>query len=214
MQLIYKKKMTSLPLRGQTQLSSYQNTHAVHETQTTWPTSRWRRNVPNAVQTDDTALHEIDQTPGRGHEQLAPALNLANLVTDRCATVAHGRVNHAAVAQLACLAKNLRRELSRRRDDECWWELLAVAVATLGERRGAVDHHALKHRDQERCCLARARLCTCHQIAASRTDWHSILLHGGELLVPAAQAYVYVCACVSVCVRVCVCVCVCVAFSS
>ena len=62
-------------------------------------------------------LDEVNETTGRGDQNVATLGELANLLCDRTATICNAGAQHGAVAELASLIEDLDRQLTCRADD-------------------------------------------------------------------------------------------------
>ena len=133
--------------------------------------------VAAAAEAHLAALHEVDEAAGRGHDHVAAAVDLAQLVADVRAAVDDDGPHARAVAELARLLEDLARELARGRHDEAV-RVGHAAAAAVGRPDGAALAHGRDGREEEAARLARARLRAGHEVAAEVPDRDAVLLHG------------------------------------
>lgn len=131
-----------------------------------------------------SALNEIDETTRRGHEQIAAALNLPELIPDIGPTVDDHRGDAGAVEELLRLVLDLTGQLAGGRQDEA----LGVGPPSPGPagRIGApVSQHGDDDGEEKSGRLAGAGLGAGHEVALVGGDGDAPLLHGRGLGVAA-----------------------------
>ena len=118
-------------------------------------------------QVDFLALHEVDESAGRGHEHVAARLEALELTVVALAADDRGDALARDGAKLVSHSVNLLGKLAGGRDDE----------GTRGDLALCGLAHKLKHRQRERAGLARARLRRCHDVAPLEHDGDGLRLH-------------------------------------
>ena len=121
-------------------------------------------------------LDEIDETTGRGNQQIAAAFNLPELIPDIGSTVNNDGCDSGAVEKLLRFILDLARQLASGSQHQA----LRVGPSTPDATRGlgaAVAKHGDDDGEEESCGLATAGLSAGHQITIGRGDGDAPLLH-------------------------------------
>lgn len=140
--------------------------------------------VLDAGQRDASTLNEIDKSARGGDEEIAAALDLAELRSYLSTTVDDARADPRAVGKLARLVVDLGDKLASGSKDQRRGVSLALAsVATaLAGRRGrrAVGESLRQDGEQEATRLAGTGLGASHEVAAADHDGDRVLLNRGR----------------------------------
>mmetsp|Transcript_13693 Transcript_13693/g.38880 ORF Transcript_13693/g.38880 Transcript_13693/m.38880 type:complete len:253 (+) Transcript_13693:743-1501(+) len=115
------------------------------------------------------ALHEVKKAAGSSHQQVAAALEVAELRADVGATVDDNGLQARAVAELDGLVVDLGRELARRRKAKRVGVRLAGAVGLLRDDRAVVEH-ARDSREEEPTGLPRTGLGAGHHVTLGNAN--------------------------------------------
>jgi hypothetical protein len=150
----------------------------------------------HAAQRHAAALDQIDQSAGRGDEDLHPALELPHLRVDLRSSVDDRGTQRALVRKLAGLLVDLHGQLPRGCEDERQ-RLGSAAAAIVRAASPALPvafpevvrrELAVHHRDdgkEESGSLAGAGLGAGHQVTLGHDDGDGVLLHGRRTVVTA-----------------------------
>ncbi|EJK47208.1 hypothetical protein THAOC_34092 [Thalassiosira oceanica] len=131
----------------------------------------------HVLHAEPAALDEIHQPSRRRHEQVASALDLAELLPDLRASVHDHAGDARAVEELLRLLLDLARELSGRREDEALRVRPPPARSAL--RLGpTVLEHGDNDGEEEPGRLSRTSLGARHEVAVQARDGDAPLLHG------------------------------------
>ena len=120
-----------------------------------------QHHVLHVVQLCHAALHQVDQSARRSHDDLHAFAQGTNLLFYRCTAIDRLDVDAVQVfGKVAHVVGNLQAQLTRRRQHESQWN----AAAYLAQLRTWFLCNALQYGNAERRRLARARLGQCYHV--------------------------------------------------
>lgn len=132
-----------------------------------------KNEVPDIGETDAATFDEIDQSTGSSAQQVASALDLAELHVDVSTTVNHSGFDPTAVSELASLVVDLADEFASRGEDECGRVSLAgttvsgsVVLDGCGTRAGG--ERLREDGEKESSGFTGTRLGASHEVATCR----------------------------------------------
>jgi hypothetical protein len=141
--------------------------------------------VLDVLERDATTFDQIDETTGGSDEEIATALDLAELVTNVGTTVDDARADPRTVGELAGLLVDLGDKLTSGGEDERGRVSLALAGHAGLSRgsAGSVDEGLGEDGEEETTSLSGTGLGTSHQITAAHDDGNGVFLDGSGDLV-------------------------------